>query len=205
MPVESWTDQIAAVRAGRASEVRVSKSIVTSKQWQSLAEGCESLEVLDVETLSTDSDPFALLSELPRLRHLRIGSLVNDADLQRIAAISSLRVLNLPRGDLTDDGLRALTALLDLELLRFHSRHVSDVGMTIIASLPSLRFLHLINVPISDAGLTPLANLDRLESLYLDGCNCTDEGILRLLESQPQLHVHRDQLHVPNDPQAHKP
>ncbi len=206
---ETWAEQIESVRAGRQTEIHCSDSMVTFDEWQALVRGCESLEVLDVESLEvtatqSNANPFALIAGLPRLRQLRIGSSVTDADLAQIGAISTLRVLNLPGGDFTDQGLRALSALSHLELLRFSSPQVTDEGMSTIARYPALRFLHLINVPISDDGLIPFAGVDRLESLYLDGCHCTEQGILRLLKAQPALHLHRDQLHIPDDPHAHQ-
>jgi len=199
----SWSEQLSEVQSGRRTEMRVIHSVVTIEDWETLSSDCESLEVLDVESLQVRGDAFALLPRLPRLRQLRIGSPIGDTGLSHMALIASLRVLNLPRGEFTDDGLRGLAALPDLELLRFHSPHVTDRGMRSIANFPSLRFLHLIDVPITDDGLRHLEGFQQLESLYLDGCRCTDDGIRRLLKSLPQLHLHRDQLHLEDDPHAH--
>lgn len=199
----SWSDQLSEVRAGTQTELHTLHSVVTDDDWQQLAAGCESLEVLDVETLQIGSNGFPLLRGLPRLRHLRIGSVVSDVELRDITAVASLRVLNLPQGEFTDDGIQQLASLPHLELLRFRSPHVTDQGMQFIASLPSLRYLHLIEVPITDNGLAHLAGCEDLKSLYLDGCGCTDDGIRRLLESLPRLHLHMDQLHLEDDPHAH--
>jgi hypothetical protein len=67
----------------------------------------------------------------------------------------------------------------------------------------SLRFLHLIDVPITDAGLAHVSGMTWLESFYLDGGDCTDAGLRGLLQALPELHFHRDQLHLPDDPHAH--
>ncbi len=200
----SWSEQLSEVQSGRRTEMRITHSVVTIENWETLSTGCESLEVLDVESLHVQGDAFALLSRLPRLRQLRIGSPIRDSDLNDIVSVTSLRVLNLPRGEFTDDGLRGLATLPDLELLRFHSPHVTDLGMQSIANFPSLRFLHLIDIPITDDGLRHLEGFEQLESLYLDGCSCTDDGILRLLKSLPALHLHRDQLHLEEDPHVHE-
>ncbi len=198
-----WERQVSAVREGRSSEIRISAQPVRAEQWLGLADGCENLAVLDVEALETPGASLSLLSKLGRLRQLRIGSPVGDAGLREIARAGSLQVLNLPRGEFTDDGLRELAALPRLELLRFHSLHVTDAGMQHIAAMPALRFLHLIGVPITDAGLLPLHKLGDLESFYLDGGACTDDGLARLLRELPELHFHHNQLHLPDDPHAH--
>ncbi len=199
----SWAEQVSAVRQGRSSEIRISARPVQAEQWSELSDGCESLAVLDVETLEAPEASLSLLSELGQLRQLRIGSPVGDIGLHAIARAGSLQVLNLPQGDFTDDGLGELAALPRLELLRFHSPHVTDAGMQHIAQMPALRFLHLIGVPITDAGLMPLHGLGSLESFYLDGGACTDDGLSRLLRELPDLHFHHDQLHLPDDPRAH--
>ncbi len=70
-----------------------------------------------------------------------------------------------------------------------------------IAGLSKLRFLHLIDVPITDAGLAKLASMKNLESLYLDRVdNVTDQGLEKLLKALPAVHFHRDQQHMPGDP-----
>ena len=198
-----WEQQVSAVRQGRSSKIRVSVQPVRAEQWSELADGCDNLAVLDVETLEAPEASFSLLSKLGRLRRLRIGSPVGDVGLNEISRAGSLQLLNLPRGDFTDDGLRELASLPRLELLRFHSSHVTDAGMQHIAAMPALRFLHLIGVPITDAGLLPLHGLGDLESFYLDGGACTDDGLSRLLQELPELHFHHNQLHLPDDPRAH--
>ncbi|MCA9078241.1 MAG: hypothetical protein KDA93_24645 [Planctomycetaceae bacterium] len=199
-----WEEQLRQVRSGKQKSIRVTNEVVTNEQWQGLADGVASLETLDVERLEIDDGSYEILPHLPLLRQVRIGSEVDDAALEHLSNVAPLHVMNLPQGTFTDEGLRSLSTLPQLELLRFHSPHVTDDGLSHIARLPSLRFLHLIRVPITDAGLKHLEGLDQLESLYLDGCDCTDDGILQLLEALPDLHLHRDQLHLEDDPHAHE-
>ncbi|MGD9857623.1 MAG: hypothetical protein AB7U20_21985 [Planctomycetaceae bacterium] len=197
-----WADQIRAVRQGETAEIHMVAPI-TAESWSELAGGCEQLTAIDVERLEAPESALAVLSGLPQIRRLRIGSPVGDVGLRAIARIGSLEVLNLPQGGFTDAGLAELTALPRLELLRFHSSHVTDEGMQHVSQMPALRFLHLINVPITDAGLTFLHGLKHLESFYLDGGRCTDDGLSRLLHELPELHFHLNQLHLPDDPHAH--
>jgi hypothetical protein len=199
----SWAEQISAVRSAQHAIIRMTTVPVSEEQWRDLAEGCDALTDIDVETVDAPPASLSILSSLPQLRQLRIGSEIDDAGLRHIAQTAPLRVLNLPQGRFTDAGLARLSALPRLELLRFHSPHVTDEGLKRIAELPALRFLHLINVPITDDGLTHLYGLDRLESFYLDGGRCTADGLSRLLKRLPDLHFHYNQLHLPDDPHAH--
>ncbi len=200
----SWDEQLALVRKGDSTEIRVHGPPVTSQQWQQLGEGCENLQVLDVERFDTDGPDLSLLQKLPGLMQLVLGAPVDDAGLKTIATLSTLKVLNLPRGTFSDQGLQSLAHLPQLELLRIGSPHVTNEGLRTIAQLPALRFLHLIGIPITDEGLPHLYPMTRLESFYLDGSSCSDEGLSRLIETLPHLHFHRDQLHLPDDPHSHE-
>jgi hypothetical protein len=134
---------------------------------------------------------------------MKMGTAVKDAGVERSAAGMNLRVVNQPEGRFTADGLAALARMPPLELLRLHSPHVTDAGMAHVAGMNELRFLHLIDVSITDAGLAPLHGMAGLESFYLDGGSCSDDGLRELLTALPELHFHKDQLHVPGDPRAH--
>ena len=198
-----WVEQIAAVRTGSVDAVRTPLTPVTTEQWTMLAQQCESLEVLEVDVRKINPDALDILGGLPELRNLILHGPIDDSWIERIAALSSIQNLNLPDAQFTDEGLVALAALPELELLRFGSAHVTDEGMRTISAFPALRFLHLIDVPITDQGLAHLHGMTALESFYLDGGDCTDSGLRGLLQALPELHFHRDQLHLPDDPHAH--
>jgi hypothetical protein len=201
-PPPPWERQVEqACRQG--GQVDYTHAPVTPDQWGMLADECNRLTGIAADTRLLDTDDLELLKGLPGLRSLRVTGPIDDAALATISQIEGLTILNLPEGRFTDRGLEELQALSRLELLRFASLDVTDAGMKAVAGLKSLRFLHLIGVPITDAGLKPLHGMDHLESFYLDGGNCTDEGLYDLLEALPHLHFHRDQLHLPDDPQAH--
>jgi hypothetical protein len=198
-----WEKQIEAVRAGEAESVRMSLSAVTENQWAMLTQQCQSLAVLEADVSLLEPNALEELKALPHLRQLVLHGRVDDAWIHQIAALSGIRHLNLPDAQFTNAGLRTLAALPRLELLRFRSTHVNDEGMRTVATFPALRFLHLIDVPITDEGLAHLHGMADLESFYLDGGRCTDAGLQDLLQALPQLHFHRDQLHLPDDPHAH--
>ena len=56
-----------------------------------------------------------------------------------------------------------------------------------------------MGVPVTDEGIRAIHGMTWLESFYLDGGNATDEGLRQLLTALPELHFHRDQLHIPSD------
>ena len=126
---------------------------------------------------------------------------VTDEQLSDLTGLDGLRRLNLPNSQITDAGLETISsAVPQLELLRLGSPRITDAGMSEIPRLKQLRFLHLIHVPITDAGLKPLHEMTWLESFYLDGGKVTDEGLSELIKKLPELHFHRDQQHLPDDP-----
>ncbi|MFO1096183.1 MAG: hypothetical protein U0992_23185 [Planctomycetaceae bacterium] len=198
----AWHDQIAAVRARTETRISVRHSRVTAVEMQDLATGCAVLEVLDLEDVEVATQSLAVLEQLPALARLKLGGPVDDAAVEQIVTCVGLTAVNLPQATFTDHGLERLATLPRLELLRFHSSNVTDDGLQEIARMPSLRFLHLIDVPVTDAGLIHLHGMGRLESLYLDGGTCTEAGLRSLLTALPELHFHRDQLHLPGDPRA---
>ena len=196
----SWSEQLAEVREGRSSEIVISQETISAAQIEQLAEGCDGLTILEIESADFFDETLAVVDQCPHLKRLKLGMPMADAGVEHIAAATGLEFVNLPTARFTDDGLAALARLPRLELLRFHSPHVTDAGIAHIAEIDSLRFLHLIDVPITDEGLIPLHAMTGLESFYLDGSQCSDDGLRDLLNALPELHFHKDQLHLPDDP-----
>jgi hypothetical protein len=191
------------VRSGRAREIRALGQTIGPSDWAALADGCSGLFVLEVAHAEIEDSHLAVVAALPGLKRLRLGAPVGDVGIAHLEACQELTVLNLPASAISDSGLAQLSQFPRLELLRFHSPHVTDAGLAQIAGLRSLRFLHLIDVPVTDAGLAHLHAMTWLESFYLDGGHCTDEGLSALLRALPDLHFHKDQLHLPGDSRAH--
>lgn len=147
-------------------------------------------------------DSLQALKNLPQLKLLHIGGAITDEHLREIASLSGLKTLNLSRSQVSDTGLKELARLENLRLLRLSSSKVTDEGMGAIAELRSLRGLHLVGIPITDKGIDTLGRMTWLESFYLDGGTASDDSLYRLIKAIPGLHFHRDQLHLPNDPNA---
>lgn len=204
LPSESLdlADQLQSCKAGDSREI-VHRGTVSLRELEAVA-AVEHLEKLELYDLPLPADVVApLVGRLQHLTHLRLeGGEIDDRTLLAISELPQLEVLNLPDGTFGDAAISAIARMPKLQLLRFHSPNVSDRGLAALAESPALRFLHLMDVPITDSGLAALQGMDQLESLYVDGGDVTDTGIASLLKSNPQLHFHRNQLHVDGDPNA---
>lgn len=204
VPVEAnWDAQIAAVRAGESDKIRIGSRMAEGVEWSDLAAGCDQLRSLWVEEAKPRDADLDLLASLENLEALALTASIDDDDLARIANCRGLKRLNLPHGDIGDEGFAAVTQLAELEQLRIGSPRLTDEGLASLRALPNLRFLHLIDVPISDAGLSHVAAVATLESFYLDGGEATPSGLRTFLRKRPDVHFHKDQLHLPGDPNAH--
>ncbi|WP_237227527.1 hypothetical protein [Rubinisphaera sp. JC750] len=200
----SLQEQLERIHSGKSTEIVLESTPVSADEFRQLSEVADQLTRLDLEAVTLDADNQKLLARFTQLDRLKLGAPVDDATLKQIGELQVLRIVNLPNGQFTDDGLKELAGLPKLELLRFSSPHVTDAGLSVVKELPALRFVHLIDVPITDAGLKHLHDVDTLESFYLDGGQTTDEGLRDLLAAHPELHLHKDQLHLPGDPQSHE-
>lgn len=203
-PEKSFAEQLAAVRAGDASQIRVHTSEVTAEELEQLRDGCDGLTVLQLRGTFDDA-ALEVLPHLVSLRQLVLDAPVGDAGLQLIGRCSSLEIVNLPRALCSDAGLAALRELPLLTLLRIGSPLLTNAGMEHLAEMPNLRFVHLIGAPITDEGLEPLKRVRLLESFYIDGSRCTDAGLSCLLKAAPGLHLHVNQLHLPGDEHRYGP
>ncbi len=202
-------EQIAAVEAGRSTQILVAESPLTDDDLAAVADLTGLTDLLfDHPDSRITAVGIAHLAQLPALSHLRIrGSGIDDAAIDEIVRLKSLLVLNLPRGSFTDAGLARLAELPELVQLRFHSPAVTDAGIAEFAKFPSLLRLHLIDVQISDAGLAALAAMPELETLYIDGGNLSDKAWDDFFAKRKQVgyvHVHINQHHHDRDPDKHE-
>lgn len=171
---------------------------------EQLTELCRGANLVALEIYQAQFAPrrLAAISQLPRLQRLRLEDLpIDDAAWRDCRVMPAMRILNVPSMEISDIGIRRLVHCMpNLELLRFGSGSVSDEGIAELRNLKSLRFLHLLNVPITDVGLMNFHDMYDLESLYIDGGQETESGIRTLLDKNPKLHFHRNQMHIASDP-----
>jgi hypothetical protein len=193
----AWSEQVKGVRAGLSNKISV--GAVSAQEWKDLAADCDSLEVLEVDQPTLAPADFEVLLSLSKLRRLKLGSGVDDAAAEVLGRLSKVTQLLVNSDSLTNRGVAALCRL-PLVQLRLRAPEATDDAAAEIAKLGLLRFLHLIDVPLTDAALPSLGKIKNLESLYLDGAKCTDAGLAGLLKERPDIHFHRDQTHLADDP-----
>ncbi len=121
-----------------------------------------------------------------------VGTNINPPDLERLAGLAHLKILNLPgpmwnpsANSNTDYSreLRHLASVRSLEELTFsytylESINFEDPGIEAIAALaPSLRLLSIENTQVHGRHLAALKNLESLDLVY---CPVNDEGLKEL-------------------------
>jgi hypothetical protein len=195
----SFEQQVQAVQAGRSHEIR-SSALIGEIEFRQL-HGLEELEVLSLQNARLSDEIAETLSTLHGLRQLRLEKApVADQSAEAIGTLSKLTTINLPASMVSDQGISDWPGLPELILLRIGSPRLTDAALQTIGRMRPLRFLHLINVPVSDAGLPFLYPMNQLESFYLDGGMATDRGLSELIQALPELHFHRDQEDLLEDP-----
>lgn len=197
---QAWQAQIAAVTSGQSTAIVLPDLNLPPATLDSLAEVADKVTELNLsgDQLTTKIDQITRCSAL-KVLHLRTE--LGDSELQAIAQMPNLEVLDLPLAlQVTNAGLEAIAEHPKLLLVRLRAPLVTDAGLKAFARMPKLRWLHLMEVPLTDAGLAVFQEMPRLESLYLDGDRATDEGLSDLVLARRDLHFHRDQVHIPSDP-----
>jgi Leucine-rich repeat (LRR) protein len=147
----------------------------------------------------------ALVSELPRLRQLRLRGTakLSDEAVAPLAKLTALVDLSLPATDLTDAGLAQLAPLTRLEYLNLPDSQITgsglaalgckslkqlnlsgssfdDVGCRNLPQFAALEMLCLFDTKLTDAGLQSIAELPKLEKLYVYDTTISDAGIVKL-------------------------
>lgn len=199
---DSLATQIQKVRSGQSDEIVLRNTPVGDDDLAKLAD-LKTLRRLEIDQCRATHVGMQHLTNLPKLEHLKLRGGIGDSELQILAEISTLRILNLPLAQFSDSGLAKVAQLTKLELLRFGSPNVTDAGIESLKTIKSLRFLHLIDVPITDAALPHIADMKNLESFYLDGSHVTDDAFGKLVLDRPDLHLHINQQHHDRDPKKH--
>ena len=108
---------------------------------------------------------------------------VADGDLDHIAAINSLKRLDLSLTRITDLGIERLRPLTEVEELNlFACEHISDTSLAHLRHWKNLRRLNLRGTDITDTGLAYVASHRRLEALDISVTQVTDNGMEHLAE-----------------------
>jgi formylglycine-generating enzyme required for sulfatase activity len=121
------------------------------------------------------------LRSLGNLERLLLGGVlrVTDADVEAIAALPKLQVLELNAQGLTDPdaALKKLAALRELRDFQFVGpARVTEAGFAHVAKLTALTHLNLSLTGITDRSLAALRPLQKLEVLHLGGAAISNAG-----------------------------
>ena len=195
-----WRKQLDEVRAGRSTVIVMPDLQLSSVHLPDLGTVADKVTELN---LSGDQlgQQIAAITGCSHLRILHLRTVVGDDEIAALGQLRELEVLDLPLATgVTDAGLKALEGHPRLRLIRLRAPQVTDAGLASLPRLLELRWLHLMEVPLTDAGLETFRSMPKLESLYLDGDRATDDGLSALITARPDLHFHRDQVHLPTDP-----
>jgi len=113
----------------------------------------------------------------PRVVKLVLARSPSATDWDAIAALGSVRTLNLTYIPLKDADLALLPVCADLRELSLFGTGITDGAMASVGTLRNLRTLDLRMTKVTPGGLAPLANLTQLEELELSSGAGTDVGV----------------------------
>lgn len=196
----AWQKQLEEVREGRSTAIVIPELHRSNVHMRDLATVADKITELNLSGYHV-GEQIEWIAACSHLRILHLRTEIGDAEIEALAQLRELEVLDLPLAKgVTDVGLRSLEGHPTLKLVRLRSPRVTDAGLASFAQMPALRWLHLMEVPLTDAGLAVFRSMPKLESLYLDGDRATDDGLSALVLARPDLHFHRDQVHLSTDP-----
>lgn len=158
------------------------------------------LEELDLFATSIGNPGQVHLSNLTKLKRLKLSGNGTENGLRHIAGLTGLERLSIGFGagyPVSTEGLEYLSDMKDLQLLRLDGCEISDDGLRIVAGFSPLTSLSLRKGRMTDAGLVHLAGLAQLHELNLWDCTQVgDDGIahLRSLENLSHLNLRGTQL-----------
>lgn len=182
---EPWTDYKDArgtVRVPPGMEVRLKVSWSSSIDLRPLAElQYDDLQEIDARDTQADDAQLQHLAGLTSLRALGLGATAtSDEGLAFLASFHGLRELYLPRTRIRGFGLRALAEANQLRRLALNNTQVGDHALDSLQWLLSLERLWLKNTRVTDAGLEKLRRLTHVRLLDLRGTDVTEAGVSRL-------------------------
>jgi hypothetical protein len=107
---------------------------------------------------------------------------IDDAWLERLSGLTSLRRLSLANCAITNDGLRHIAGLTGLEDLNLTLTAISDAGLAHLARLTELRSLGLASSQCTGSGFAHLKALRKLENVNCHFTPFNDEGLKAIAE-----------------------
>lgn len=137
-----------------------------------------------VDYVAFEGDADAVWKNLHSFGHLRALEVTDgpiaSTQLRHVGALSTLRVLLLPRTQIADAALIHLQSLTQLEVLDLSGTKVTGRGLGYLSELRGLHVLALSDTLVDDDGMKSIAALPQLERLYLRRTRVGDGGLRHL-------------------------
>ena len=113
---------------------------------------------------------------------------LEDADLQALSDLPSLRELQLDHTNITDRATVYLAGCPRLRVLGFRQVQITDASLPNIAKLTQLRELDLWGTRVTSSGLSALTPLRHLDELWLHDTSVSDD-VVPILSGFRSLHT----------------
>jgi len=110
------------------------------------------------------------------------GKEVTEGSLSQLSQMKRLKVLNLSRSTITDDGLKYISHMT-VGKLYLGRTQITDAGIKHLARMTGLKFLSLAGTQITAGSIEHISQITGLEELYLGRTNLTDGELERLREN----------------------
>jgi Leucine-rich repeat (LRR) protein len=138
-------------------------------------------------TWATDAD-VGRVAALETVKRLDLSlTYVSDRGVERLKTLRQLEDLNLSAAEfITDAAIAFLRGHRQLKTLNLRGTDITDTSLSYVAELPQLQSLDISFTQVSDVGLEHLASLSRLEELNLGGNKISGVG-LHVLKLLPNL------------------
>jgi len=138
-------------------------------------------------TWATDAD-LERVAAITTLKRLDLSlTYVSDRGIERLRSLDQLEELNLSSAEfITDAALAFLRGRRQLRTLSLRGTDITDTGLAYVAELPQLTSLDIAFTQITDVGLEHLGSLAQLEALDLGGDKISGVG-LHVLKLLPKL------------------
>jgi hypothetical protein len=161
--------EIASLLKARGVEVTESKGVITA------------LNVPDGSKLTDDE--FRQLTQLSHLKMVSLSNGLNDQRLAQLTALAGLEYLQTNLAQVSDEGIKPLAQLKNLKTLKFFhpGKSFTGAGLVHLVGLPELRSLTVAgSLAFNDEGLAAVARLTRLTEFRTWHAGGTDEGVKKL-------------------------
>jgi len=109
-----------------------------------------------------------------------VGEPITDEDLRHLTRLKKLRVLKIPRANVSSEGLAHLAEIASLEKLVLRGTSIGDAELRVLARLPRLASLDICSTAVTDQGLHVLKDFPSLRRLHLIAPNITPDGLAEL-------------------------